>query len=128
MADDQYVSARDRLHAAFASRAGLPPATWLGRVWARAVLLTPGGDDEAVVEVLTREWAAYCAAHPDAPDVTFRPPPDQPAEPVVPAPPPYADLLPLRHGRYGLDLPTHEERVREEQERLARRDAAHFGF
>jgi hypothetical protein len=128
MTSDAYVSPRDRLHREFAARATTPPAAWRARTWSRAVLLTPDADDAAVVTTLTAEWAAYRVAHPDEPEVTFTPPAPLPADEVVPAAPPYAELVPLRHGRYGVDLPSHEDRVRDEQERLARRDTAYYGF
>lgn len=122
------VTPRRRLWREFARRAATDRVAWHARTWARAALMRPGGDDEAVVALLRTEWAAYRRAHPDEPDVMFRPPPVAPDEPVVPGPPPYDTLPPLAHGHYGTDLPAHDERVREEQERLARRDQAFYGF
>ena len=135
------VTPRERLWREFAARAATgttgtgsigttgSPSAWRARTWLWASLMLPGGDDDAVVALLVREWAAYRAAHPDEPDIAFRPPGTAPDdEAVVPGPPPYDALPPLRHGRYGADLPTHDERVREEQERLARRDQAFYGF
>lgn len=126
--DTAYVTPRQRLHRVFAARAGTPPAVWQARAWARAVLMTPGGGDVEVAAVLRAEWTSYREAHAGEPDITFAPPIVVPDEAVVPGPPPYADLVPLRHGRYGVDLPSHEDRVRDEQERLARRDTAYYGF
>ena len=124
----EYVTPRERLHRAFAARAATSDAAWRMRCWNRAVLMTPGHDPAAVVALLDAEWAAYRAARPGEPAVTWTPPGDLPEDEVVPGPPPYGDLVALRHGRYGVDLPSHEERVRDEQERLARRDLAHYGF
>jgi hypothetical protein len=121
--------ARPRLHRHFATRArATEPAKWLAQAWAWAALVTPAAPEEEVLALLYREWEAFRARHPEEPAVAFRAPEAVPDEPVVPGPPPYDDLPPLLHGRYGIDLPTHEERVREEQERLARRDQAHYGF
>lgn len=121
---------RTRLWREFAARATTDRVAWLARTWARAVLMLPSGDDEdAVVGLLAREWAAYRTAHPSEPTVEFSPPPRWvPDETVTAGPAPYDALPPLIHGRYGTDLPSHEERVREEQERLARRDQAYYGF
>jgi hypothetical protein len=118
-----------RLHRHFATRAsGTEPARWLAQAWAWAVLVLPAAGEDEVLALLGREWEAFRARHPGEPAVAFRAPAAPPDEPVVPGPPPYADLPPLAFGRYGIDLPSHEERVREEQERLARRDQAHYGF
>lgn len=82
-----------------------------------------------MVETLRVEWDAFRRQRRDEPEIDFRPPEDLPEEFVRPEPPSYAALVPLLFGRYGNDhLPSHEERVREEQERLARRDQAHYGF
>ena len=124
-----YVPPRDRLHRHFATRAGTDdPATWLAQAWTRAVLLAPGADDDAILGLLRAEWDAWRAEHPGEPLVAFRAPAPLRDEPVVPGPPPYDDLPPLTHGRYGVDLPSHDDRVREEQERLAKRDASFYGF
>ena len=124
-----YVAPRDRLWRHFdARRHATDAATWLAQAWARAVLLLPTADDDTVLDLLRTEWDAYRADHPGEPLVAFRPPGAVPDEPVVPGPPPYDSLPPLTFGRYGVDLPSHEDRVREEQERLARRDTAHYGF
>jgi hypothetical protein len=124
-----YVAPRERLVRHFATRAGTSdPATWLAQAWARAVLMAPRAADDAVLDLLRSEWDAYRAEHPGEPLVAFRPPAPLAEEPVVPSPPPYDALPPLTHGRYGVDLPSHEDRVREEQERLSRRDNAYFGF
>ena len=125
-----YVAPRERLHRHFATRAGTAdPAAWRAQAWLRACLVLPGAADEDVVAFLDTEWAAFRRRNPEEPHVTFAPPPAPAEEPVVPGPPPYDELAPLRHGRYGSDhLPTHEDRVREEQERLARRDQAFYGF
>jgi hypothetical protein len=124
-----YVAPLARLHRHFASRRHTGDrATWLAQAWARAVLVDPAADDAAVLALLDAEWAAFRARHPEEPAVTFRPPSEPPPDEVVPGPPPYDALPPLRHGRYGIDLPSHEDRIREEQERLARRDTAYYGF
>src|SRR4051794_26215948 len=109
MSENAYVTPRERLHRAFAERVTTPPAPWRARTWARAVLLTPGGDDAAVTAVLAAEWEVFRRGRPGEPDITFTPPDALPDEPVVPGPPPYAELVPLRHGRYGVDLPSHED-------------------
>lgn len=120
---------RARLHRHFATRgSATEPARWLNQAWTWAALVVPGAPEEDVLALLHREWEAHRARHPGEPAVAFRAPAEVPDEPVVPGPPPYADLPPLTFGRYGIDLPSHDERVREEQERLARRDAAHYGF
>jgi alpha-beta hydrolase superfamily lysophospholipase len=119
---------RDRLWREFAARATTDPVAWRARTWARAVLMTPGGADDDVLAVLSAEWAEFRTTRPGEPDVAFRPPPAAPEEAVVPGPPPYAEFAPLARGRYGTDLPAHEDRVREEGERLARRDQAYYGF
>jgi hypothetical protein len=91
--------------------------------------MTGGGDDDAITAVLNAEWSEFRTEHPGEPDITFGAPPSVAVdENAIPTPPPYGDLVQLRHGRYGLDLPTHEDRVREDQERLARRDTAYYGF
>ena len=124
-----YVPPRHRLLRHFATRARCgDPTTWLAQAWTWAVLLAPGADDATVLDLLRTEWDAYRADHPEEPLVAFRPPPAIPEQPVVPTPPPYDDLPPLTHGRYGVDLPSHDDRVREEQERLARRDSTFYGF
>ena len=124
-----YVVPRERLHRHFASRATTDDkGRWLAQAWARAVLVDPAADDAAVLALLHAEWAAYRAAHPGEPVVAFRPPDEPPPDEVVPGPPPYDALPPLRHGRYGIELPSHEDRIRDEQERLARRDTAFYGF
>ena len=123
-----YVTPRDALHRVFAARADTPPTAWHARAWAWAALLARDLGDDAIAATLRAEWYSYRVAHPGEPDITFAPPPAVPDEPVVPGPVPVETFAPLRHGRYELDLPTHEERVREEQERLARRDTAFFGF
>src|SRR5687767_8533186 len=124
-----YVSPRDRLLRHFATRAATDdPATWLAQSWARAVLMAPRAGDDEVLDLLRGEWDAWRAAHPGEPLVAFRAPGDLPDEVVVPAPPPYDALPPLTFGRYGVDLPSHEERLRDEQERLARRDGTYYGF
>ena len=128
MAPDLVLAPRDRLWREFAARTTTDRIAWRARTWARAVLMTPGGADEDVLAVLRAEWAAFRAAHASEPDVEFRPPPVATDEPVVPGPPPYAELPPLAFGRYGNDLPSHDDRVRDEQERLARRDQAYYGF
>ena len=125
-----YVTPHLRLHRHFAARARTnDPAAWRAQAWLRATLVLPGASDDDLVAFLDTEWAAFRRRHPEEPHVTFAPPAAPPDEPVVPGPPPYDQLAPLRFGRYGSDhLPTHEDRVREEQERLARRDQAHYGF
>ena len=125
-----FLTPHERLHRHFAARAtATDPAAWRAQAWLRAALVYPGSPDEDVAAYLDTEWAAFRAAHPGEPHVAFAAPADPPDEPVVPGPPPYDELAPLRFGRYGSDhLPTHAERVREEQERLARRDQAHYGF
>lgn len=124
-----YVPPRDRLVRHFATRAACDdPTTWLAQAWARAVLMAPGADDGTVLDLLRTEWDAFRADHPGEPLVAFRAPEAIPDEPVVPAPPPYDALPPLIHGRYGVDLPAHDDRIREEQERLARRDSTYYGF
>lgn len=129
MTTSTYAAPRDRLLRHFAARSTAPdPATWLAQAWARAVLVLPTAGDEAVLDLLRAEWDAWRAAHPKEPLVAFRPPGPVPEDVVTPAPPPYDTLPPLRFGRYGVDLPTHEDRIREEQERLARRDSTFYGF
>lgn len=124
-----YVTPRDRLLRHFATRAATgDPATWLAQAWARAVLMAPRAGDDAVLDLLRMEWDEWRSAHPGEPLVAFRAPEAIAEEPVVPSPPPYDALPPLRFGRYGVDLPSHEDRVREEQERLARRDSSFYGF
>ena len=124
-----YVAPRERLRRHFATRATTEdPATWLAQAWARAVLVLPRGDDEEVLDLLRAEWDAWRARHPGEPLVAFLAPADPAEEVVVPGPPPYDALPPLTFGRYGIDLPSHEDRVRDEQERLARRDSAFYGF
>lgn len=124
-----YVAPRDRLHRHFATRATTDdPATWLAQAWARAALMAPRADDDSVLDLLRTEWDAYRAQHPGEPLVAFRAPVAEIEVPVVPGPPPFDDLPPLVHGRYGIDLPSHEDRVRDEQERLARRDTSFYGF
>lgn len=124
-----YVSPRDRLLRHFATRAVTDdPATWLAQAWTRAVLMAPRADDDTVLDLLRTEWDAWRAEHPGEPLVAFRAPAALDEEVVVPEPPPYDALPPLVFGRYGIDLPSHEERVREEQERLSRRDGAFYGF
>lgn len=125
-----YVVPRERLHRHFAARATCTDArSWLAQAWLRACLVLPGAGDDDVAAFLDTEWAAFRRRNPSEPHVTFAPPPAPPEEPVVPGPPPYDELAPLRFGRYGSDfLPSHEERVRDEQERLARRDQAFYGF
>ena len=124
-----YVPPRDRLLRHFATRAvSGDPVTWLAQAWTRAVLMAPGADDDTVLDLLRTEWDAYRADHPGEPLVAFRPPPALAEEPVVPSPPPYDALPPLTHGRYGVDLPSHDDRVRDEQERLAKRDSSFYGF
>ena len=124
-----YAAPRDRLLRHFATRATTgDPATWLAQAWTRAALMVPGADDDTVLDVLRHEWDAYRAGHPGEPLVAFRAPAALADEPVVPGPPPYDALPPLTHGRYGVDLPSHDDRVREEQERLARRDSTYYGF
>jgi hypothetical protein len=124
----------ERLHRHFATRAAVggtedARAAWRAQAWLRATLVLGSADDTDVLAYLDTEWAAFRAAHPGEPHVAFAPPPAPEEDPVVPGPPPYDQLAPLRHGRYGSDhLPSHEERVREEQERLARRDQAYYGF
>jgi len=125
-----YATPHQRLRRHFAARATASDrAAWLAQAWARAALVYPGAPDEDVAAYLDTEWAAFRAEHPGEPLVAFAPPAPPPDEPVVPGPPPYDELAPLRFGRYGSDhLPSHDERVREEQERLARRDQAFYGF
>lgn len=124
-----YVAPRDRLLRHFATRAVTDdPATWLAQAWARAVLMAPRADDDTVLDLLRTEWDAWRADHPGEPLVAFRAPEAIAEEPVVPTPPPYDDLPPLTFGHYGVDLPSHEDRIREEQERLARRDSSFYGF
>jgi hypothetical protein len=124
----------ERLHRHFATRAavGDSPAdrdAWRNQAWVRATLVLPGAPDEDMLAYLDTEWAAYREAHEGEPHVAFAPPPPAEEGPIVPGPPPYDELAPLRFGRYGSDhLPSHDERVRDEQERLARRDQAHYGF
>lgn len=124
----------ERLHRHFATRAAVGDTAaerdaWRNQAWLRATLVLPNAGDDELLAYLDTEWAAFRTAHPGEPHVAFAPPPPADEDPVVPGPPPY-DLLPaLQHGRYGSDfLPSHDERVREEQERLARRDQAHYGF
>lgn len=124
-----YVSPRDRLLRHFALRPFTDdPGTWLAQAWTRAVLIAPAASDDEVLDLLRTEWDAWRADHPGEPLVAFRPPPPPAEEPVVPGPPPYDALPPLQFGRYGIDLPSHEDRIREEQERLAKRDGAFYGF
>jgi hypothetical protein len=123
-----YVTPRAALYRVFAARAATAPAAWRARTWAWAALLAPGAGDAGIAARLGSEWDAYRSAHPGEPDITFTAPPPVPDEPVVPGPVPVETFAPLRHGRYGVDLPTHEDRVRDEQERLARRDATFYGF
>ncbi|MDQ1712788.1 MAG: hypothetical protein QOE45_2238 [Frankiaceae bacterium] len=106
-----YVAPRQRLHEHFAqrARAGDPPR-WLAQAWARAVLVRPTADDAGVLALLEAEWARFRAGHPGEPAVAFRPPPALADDRVVPGPPPYELLPPLAHGRYGLDMPMHEDR------------------
>lgn len=125
-----YVVPRERLHRHFATRARTTdPKAWRAQAWVWATLVLPGAPDDDVAAFLDTEWAAFRRRQPDEPHVTFAPPEAAPEEPIVPGPPPYDELAPLRFGRYGSDhLPSHEERVRDEQERLAKRDQAFYGF
>ncbi|HEX8003003.1 MAG TPA: hypothetical protein VF519_09955 [Mycobacteriales bacterium] len=129
-----YPTPHQRLLRHFATRArvGDRPedrAAWLAQAWLRATFVLPGASDDDLLGYLDTEWAAFRRTHPGEPHVAFAPPAAPAEEPVVPGPPPYDELAPLRFGRYGSDhLPTHEERVRDEQERLARRDQAYYGF
>lgn len=126
---EPYVTPRARLHRAFGTRTATDVAVWQMRCWSRAVLMSPSHAPADVAALLSAEWAAYRAAHPGEPAVTWTPPAGEVAEDeVVPGAPPYHENAPLRFGRYGVDLPTHEERLRDEQERLARRDVAYYGF
>jgi hypothetical protein len=120
---------RERLHRHFATRATSDdPDAWFARAWARAVLVDPSADDAAVLRLLDTAWTEFRGRHPDEPALTFRPPPHPDAEEVVPGPTPYHLYPTLRFGRYGVDLPSHEDRVRDEQERLAKRDQSFYGF
>lgn len=126
----RYPTPYERLLRHFATRTRAEdPDAWRAKAWIRATFVLPGADDAELLAYLDTEWAAYREAHPGEPHVAFASPPPEDEEVVVPGPTP-ADLLPrLIHGRAGSDhLPTHEERVREEQERLARRDQAYYGF
>jgi hypothetical protein len=106
-----YVTPRRRLHEHFALRASADdPPRWLAQAWARAVLVHPAADDAALLALLAAEWAVFRAGHPEEPAVAFRPPAPVPEDPVVPGPPPYDLLPPLAHGRYGLDVPMHQDR------------------
>ncbi|HEU0132289.1 MAG TPA: hypothetical protein VFQ85_14970 [Mycobacteriales bacterium] len=122
--------ARHRLHQHFAARrTATAPDRWFALAWAKAVFALGSSDEERVLAFLDREWAAFRASRPGEPVLAFRPPPPVVRDEEGEAGPPPYELLPrLRHGRYGIDLPSHEERIREEQERLARRDQAHYGF
>lgn len=125
-----YPTPHERLLRHFATRARAEdPDAWRAKAWMRGTFVMPGATDEDLLAYLDTEWAAFRAEHPGEPHVTFVPPPAPAEEPIVPGPPPYDELAPLRNGRYGSDhLPTHEERVQEEQQRLARRDQAYYGF
>jgi hypothetical protein len=125
-----YPTPHHRLRRHFAARARTTdPAAWRAQAWVRATLVLPTASDEELAAYLDAEWAAFRREHPEEPHVTFAPPPAPPEEPVVPGPPPYDRLVPLQFGRYGTDhLPAHDDRIREEQERLARRDQAFYGF
>lgn len=110
MTTTTFAGPLDRLRAHLA-RAEPASTAWLDLAWARGVLVAARAgraDDASVVSLLDREWAVFRAGHPDAPAVAFRPPPEPPEEPVRPGPPRYDLLVPLRHGRYGLDLPAEE--------------------
>ena len=130
MATTTYAGPRERLLRHFAARrTATDAATWLAQAWTRAVFVLPSADDDAVLDLLRTEWDAWRAEHPGEPLVAFRPPPPAPRdEEADPEPTPWHTFAPLRHGRYEVDMPSHEDRIRDEQERLARRDTAYYGF
>lgn len=109
MTTTTFASPRERLWREFATYATTSAQEWHARTWARAVLLRPELDDAGVVTLLASEWDAFRTARcPEGPAIAFRPPPHVAEEPVRPEPPRYDLLVPLQHGRYGLDLPAEE--------------------